>query len=190
MPHHLSADGPKSSRGLEISARRRRRWDVEIAAIALEQRGLVTLEQLRALGIEESTIANRVAAGRMHRIHGRVLAVGHVALTIEARMLAAALACGPQAVLSHRSAAALWGIRADPCKTIDVTAPGRRGRSPEGIVAHRDGALRSVDCTAFMGIPCTTVERTLLDLAAVVHIGELRGLLPRQRCCVSSISLS
>jgi len=87
--------------------------------------------------------------------------------------MAAVLACGPQAVLSHRSAAALWGLRKDR-QLIDVTAPKRRGRAPRGISAHRDGSLLDADRTVLRGIPCTTVPRTLLDLAAVVPIEELR----------------
>ncbi len=88
--------------------------------------------------------------------------------------MAAVLACGPGAVLSHRSAAALWGLRKDRRPTTDVTAPNRRGRAPRGISAHRDGSLIDADRTVLHGIPCTTVPRTLLDLAAVVHIEELR----------------
>jgi very-short-patch-repair endonuclease len=85
------------------------------------------------------------------------------------------IACGPRAVLSHRSAAALWGLRRDSRSRIDVTAPSRRGRAPAGIDAHRDGSLRPVDRTEERGIPCTSVARTLLDLAGVVSPRELRN---------------
>jgi hypothetical protein len=88
--------------------------------------------------------------------------------------MAAVLACGPGAVLSHRSAAALWGLREDRRSSIDVTAPNRRGRIPRGIDAHRDGSLTSADRAENNGIPCTIVARTLLDLAAVVPVWELR----------------
>jgi hypothetical protein len=88
--------------------------------------------------------------------------------------MAAVIACGPDAVLSHRSAASLWGIREDGRSRIDVTAPGRRGRIPAGIDAHRHGFLRPPDRTFHEGIPCTSVSRTLLDLAAVVSPRELR----------------
>ena len=88
--------------------------------------------------------------------------------------MAAVLACGPDAVLSHRSAADLWGLRPDRRNSIDVTAPGRRGRSPRGIEAHRHGSLRTSDVTRVNGIPCTTVERALLDLAAVIPVWQLR----------------
>jgi very-short-patch-repair endonuclease len=88
--------------------------------------------------------------------------------------MAAVLACGQGAVLSHRSAAALWGLYEDSRSTIDVTAPNRRGRIPKGIDAHRDGSLTSADRTVSHGIPCTSVARTLLDFAAVAPIWELR----------------
>jgi hypothetical protein len=88
--------------------------------------------------------------------------------------MAAVLACGLGAVLSHRSAAALWGLRESSRSRIDVTAPGRRGRIPEGIDAHRHGFLTAADRTSVDGIPCTSISRTLLDLAAVVSYRELR----------------
>jgi hypothetical protein len=90
--------------------------------------------------------------------------------------MAAVLACGPGAVLSHRSAALLRGIRREERKgePVHVIAPNRRGRSPAGIVAHRDGTLRPQDRTRWKGIPVTTVERTLVDLAGSEPIEALR----------------
>jgi hypothetical protein len=89
--------------------------------------------------------------------------------------LAAVLACGPDAVLSHRSAAAHWGIQSDSRDRIDVTAPGRRGRHPRGIDAHRAGSLRPADKTVERGVPCTTLARTLLDFAGVASLREVRN---------------
>lgn len=89
--------------------------------------------------------------------------------------MAAVLACGPGAALSHRSAGALWGMRTTSADSpIDVTAPNRRGRTPRGIVAHRHGSLVAKDRTTVRGIPTTTPERTLLDLAGVIPVWELR----------------
>jgi very-short-patch-repair endonuclease len=107
-------------------------------------------------------------------VHYGAYAVGHVPLTREARYMAAVLACGPGAVLSHRSAADLWGIRESRRARIDVTAPGRRGRAPRGVDAHRDGSLVVADRMIVNGIPCTSVARALLDFAAVEPIHELR----------------
>jgi very-short-patch-repair endonuclease len=98
-------------------------------------------------------------------------------MDLNRQRMAAVLACGPNAVLSHRSAAALWGIRDDSRALIDVTAPRRRGRIPDGIDAHRDHCLAGEDRTTFKGFPCTSLERTLLDLAAVVAVWELRKAL-------------
>lgn len=88
--------------------------------------------------------------------------------------MAAVLACGPDAVLSHRSAADLLGLRENRQTRIDVTAPGRRGRIPRGIDAHRNGSLLAADRTIVNDIPCTSVARTLLDFAAVEPLWELR----------------
>ncbi len=88
--------------------------------------------------------------------------------------MAAVLACGPEAVLSHRSAADLWELREAKRNRIDVTAPGRRGRAPAGIDAHREGSLGAADRTEINGIPCTSVVRTLLDFAGVESVWQLR----------------
>jgi hypothetical protein len=120
-------------------------------------------------------VHQRAEAGRLHRLHQGVYAVGHTRLVREGRWLAAVLACGPEALLSHRSAAALWGLRPDSRSRIDVTAPGRRGRAPVAIDAHRHGSLRPDDRAVVRDIPCTSVARTLLDLAAVVPQRDLRN---------------
>ena len=88
--------------------------------------------------------------------------------------MAAILACGPGAVLAHRSAAYLHGILEDSRDRVDVIAPNRRGRSPEGIAAHRDGTLAFADRTVIDGVPCTSLARTLLDIAATESPGTLR----------------
>lgn len=170
------ADGPKTSSYPVKSARRRREQGTDwmIARLATEQHGVVALWQLIELGLDQSFVEWRVDIGRMHRVHQGVYAVGHPLLTPHGHRMAAVLACGSEAVLSHQSAAALWGLRESSRSRIDVTAPGRRGRIPEGIDAHRHGFLTPADRTSVDGIPCTSVSRTLLDLAAVVSYRELR----------------
>jgi len=170
----MPADGPISPAGADNSARRRgssARWDAEIARIAEVQHGLVSLDQLRSLGVGRKTAHERVRCGVLHPVHEGVFAVGHSRLSREGGYLAAVLACGPAAVLSHRSAAVLWGLleERNHGQAIDVMAPNRRGRTPVGIASHRNGTLCDADRTALRGIPCTNVPRTLLDLAAVVH---------------------
>jgi predicted transcriptional regulator of viral defense system len=180
------ADGPKSPTSsvssirhdsdFDISARRLRprRWDLNIAALANRQHGLVTLVQLEDLGMDRRTASARVMAGRLHRVHDGVFAVGYPRLSSDAVLMAAVLACGPGAVLSHGSAATLWGFWKEGGNKVHVIAPNRRGRSPQGIAAHRDGWLPATDVTEVHGIPCTTVARTLLDQAAILKPWELR----------------
>jgi very-short-patch-repair endonuclease len=126
------------------------------------------------LEIGKGAASKRVAAGRLYRVHEGVFAVRYPLLSPNGKRLAAVLACGPNAVLSHRSAAALWRLCGDRRVSVDVTAPNRRGRIPEGIDAHRAGSLSLADRTSLHGIPCTNVARTLLDLAGVVSVWELR----------------
>jgi very-short-patch-repair endonuclease len=175
-PKH-PADGPIGPVRLDLSARRRgsaARWDHDIAQLAARQHGVISFEQLRLLGMGKTTVQWRIEVGALHRVHRGVYAVRHPRLTSYGRRMAAVLACGPDAVLSHRSAAELWELRNYRWEAIDVIAPNRRGRAPKGICAHRDGSLTPADRTSLHGIPCTTVARTLLDLAAVVRVLELR----------------
>jgi very-short-patch-repair endonuclease len=101
-------------------------------------------------------------------LHRGVYAVGHGALRPEGRWLAAVLACGPGAVLSHRSAAALWDLRPATRPTIDVTAPRTRVGRP-GVDLHLSRCLESHHRTEHKRIPTTTIARTLVDLAAVLE---------------------
>lgn len=173
-PPKPPADGPKSELMGHLSARRRP--DRAIASLAADQHGVISLPQLRDIGIGKEAAYKRVGVGRLHPLYQGVYAVGHSALTPDGWKMAAVLACGPGAVLSHRSAAALWGLREDRRSVIDVTAPNRRGRIPKGIVAHRDGFLTPADRTELNGIPCTSVSRTLLDLAGSMPMREVRKI--------------
>jgi hypothetical protein len=139
--------------------------DVEIAALADRQHGVVPLAQLVALGLGPSAVRERVRAGRLHRIHRGVYSVGYSSLTAEGRWMAAVLACGEGAVLSHRSAAILWGLREGGGPRVEVTSRRRVGRTRAGILVHWRAGLDASDLTARDGIPCTSVARTLLDLA-------------------------
>jgi len=147
---------------------------LRISEIGERQHGIVTLDQLRRVGLSPSAVRSRVEEGSLYRVHEGVYAIGQPPMTREAQLMAAVLACGEGAVLSHRSAAALWQLRKDVDGSIDVTAPNRRGRFPRGIAAHRDGTLTAADCTVLHEIPCTSLARTLLDLAAVVPMWALR----------------
>jgi hypothetical protein len=143
--------------------------DALIAAIAERQHGVVARWQLLALGFGSRAIESRVKLRRLHSIHLGVYAVGHRKLTVQGRWMAAVLACGPGAVLSHRSAAALLGLLPYSGSRINVTVPARGRRSRPGIWVRTTTRLTAADVTTVDGIPVTSVVRTLIDLAAVVH---------------------
>ncbi len=127
------------------------------------------LQQLRGLGLSARAVSHRAARGRLHRIHRAVYAVGHPKLTGYGHWMAAVLACGPRAVLSHRSAAGLWGLRPDNRSKSDISLPSPSARAKQAIEVHRSVTLADVDITNVDGIPCTTVARTLVDLGDVVN---------------------
>lgn len=131
------------------------------------QHGVVARRQLVGGGLGPGAIAHRLRCGRLHPIHRGVYSVGHPLVSVRGRWLAAVLACGPGAVLSHRAAAALWELRASEAATIDVTVPslGGRRRRP-GIALHRVAWLPASEVTLHHAIPVTTPARTLLDLAS------------------------
>jgi very-short-patch-repair endonuclease len=138
--------------------------DGAIAAIAGRQHGVVTIAQLRAAGLSGAAVTRRIKAGRLHRIHRGVYAVGHPGLSREGQYMAAVLACGDGAVLSHGSAAALWELLRPEDEPVHVSLPspsGRRRRS--GIVVHRTTFAPS-ELTRRAEIPVTTPSRTILDL--------------------------
>jgi predicted transcriptional regulator of viral defense system len=166
-------DGPKTQDRLEFSAHQHPR-DGEIARICHAQHGLVTLWQLEERGLTVQAVHERLLAGRLHRIHQGVYSLTPGVMTERGKFMAAVLACGSGAVLSHRSAAYLWGLVDTWEEPIDVTAPNRRGRSPQGVAAHRDGSLQPIDKTTLHGVPCTSVARTLLDFASVAPEWEVR----------------
>jgi predicted transcriptional regulator of viral defense system len=141
--------------------------DARLARFAARHHGVVSVGQLRSLGFDRDAIARRVEAGRLHRLHRGVYAVGHTIVPPRGRWLAAVLACGDGAVLSHRTAAAHWGIRPSAAARIDVTVPHTSGvRSTQAIVVHR--SRRPIERVTRDGIPVTTAGRTLADLATAL----------------------
>jgi very-short-patch-repair endonuclease len=124
---------------------------------------VVGRRQLLELGLSRDAIAGRVRRGQLHQLHPGVYAVGYRSVGGKGRWMAAVLYCGPGAVLSHRSAAALWGLTSSGA-TVAVTVP-RRSRSSRSIQRHFS-LLPADEVTVRDGIPVTTVPRTLLDRAA------------------------
>lgn len=135
--------------------------DQRLAALARRQRGYVKRQQLLALGENADAIDYRISVGRLIPVHAGVYAVGHLPTLPQDRAFAAALACGPGAVLSHGTAAAVWGIFSTWATPFEVTAPGRRRR--RGIRIHR-AALNPADKTVQLGLPVTSPARTVLDM--------------------------
>src|SRR5690242_8892043 len=103
--------------------------DLRIDEIASRQHGAVTLRQLEGAGLTRFGVAKRTERGRLHRIHRGVYAVGHRALSLHGRFMAAVLACGDGAVLSHVSAAVLWELLKPIDGPVHVTVPSYSGRS-------------------------------------------------------------
>jgi len=154
------------------AVKRHDRWPNRgIAKLAGRQHGVVARCHLLELGLSRHEIGHRLAGGSLIPVHRGVHAVGHRRLSREGRWMAALLAIGPDGVLSHRSAAALWGIRTTARERVDVTVP-RALRSQSGIELHRSG-LPADETTVRGGIPVTTPPRTLLDLAAVIPRHQL-----------------
>ena len=144
------------------------RW---IAAIAGARHGVIGRAQLLRGALTAREIDHRVATGKLHVIHAGVYSVGHPLLSQEGRWMAAVLAAGEEGVLSHRSAGAVWGICADDPVATETTSPGRHDRRA-GLRPHR-GTPADDETTLHRGIPVTTIDRTLIDLAAVLPFHRL-----------------
>jgi len=149
--------------------------DARIAALAEGQHGVVSRRQLEHLGAGRRSIEVRLRLGRLHRLHRGVYAVGHRRRSPETRWLAAVLACGPEACLSHRSAAALWGLRSASGGLIDVTTP-HKSHNREAIRRHFSLLLPDEigECD---GIPVTSVPRTIFDMAAISRSEVVESML-------------
>jgi very-short-patch-repair endonuclease len=166
--------------------------DAEVARIGARQHGVIALKQLEAAGLTRYAVAKRANKGSLHRIHQGVYAVGHSGLSLHGRFMAAVLACGEGAVLSHTSAAVLWELLKPLDGPAHISVPSTSGRSRRrGIHLHRTpslavrppslaepspspsysqqeggrgGRLSSNLTTHRANIPVTTVPRTLEDL--------------------------
>ena len=148
----------------------REAW-AQIAELAALQHGVIARFQLISLGLRESAIDHCLQASQLHLVHRGVYALGHSRLSRRGHWLAAVLAAGPGAVLSHRFAAASWNLVAPPSGRIEVTAP-RRLKPNERYLAHHS-LLPDDEITVVDGIPVTTVNRTLMDLAARSTLQQL-----------------
>jgi very-short-patch-repair endonuclease len=158
----------------------RAKGDLVIARIAGRQHGVVSVEQLRRARLDKRATARRVQSGRLHSLHRGVYAVGHSQVSFEGRCMAAVLALGDGAVVSHLSAAAIWEMRQPSDGAIDVTVHGDGGRRKRrGIRIHRSSSLIAGVATRRHGIAVTTPKRTLRDLHATSSLPVYRTAVRR-----------
>jgi Protein of unknown function (DUF559) len=148
--------------------------DLRVAAKAAGQWSVLSLDELRACGLSRNAVAVRVTRGWLHPWYRGVYAVGHANPPLEGRFLAAVKACGPDAVLSHFSAAALLGLVRWDGRPPEVTVVGSATRVQRGIRVHRTEALDPVDVGLHQGITITSPARTLVDLAGALDYRRLR----------------
>lgn len=138
-----------------------------LAAVARSQKALFTLEQARDAGYSLREIQHRRETGRWDQVHSGVYRVAGAPASWDQRVLAACLAAGSGAVVSHRSAARLWCIDESGRPHVELTVPAGRYHRLDGVVVHRSTDLGASGITARNGIPVTTPARTLVDLGAV-----------------------
>lgn len=137
--------------------------DPLIAQISARQHGNITLKQLVAAGVSRQMVAYRVRLGRLFPVFRNVYAVGRPPRTPLERACAAVLACGPTALLSHASAASLWGFQTAWTAPFHVTTAA--DRRPAGVRTHRSVRLTRAERRRQLGIAVTSPARTLLDWA-------------------------
>jgi very-short-patch-repair endonuclease/predicted transcriptional regulator of viral defense system len=153
------------------SSRGQRIW-----ALATEQHGVVSRQQLVALRVHPDAIKHRIARGRLHRLRRGVYAVGSPQVSREGHWMAALLCCGAHSVLSHRTAAELWGLQIgqrSERQPVDVCVPGEQRYRRAGIRIHRSVRLPAADLTHRNRLPVTSPIRTLIDLASELPASTL-----------------
>lgn len=139
--------------------------------LARAQHGVITRSQLLERGYSRTAIEHRLAKGRLHPLHAGVYAVGFPELSRHGHWIAAVLACGPEAALSHASAAALFGFQGpEPILTVSVDS--RRAVRRPGLQVHRVEFGRG-DTGMYERIPVTSPARTLIDLATELPLLRL-----------------
>jgi very-short-patch-repair endonuclease len=141
-------------------------------AVAAAQHGLVTRGQLLSLGFSAKAIEHRVRVGRLHRVHRGVFAVGHPSLPPPAHQAAALLYAGDDTLLSHESAAAVWGLTST-LSFVAITVIGRHVRSQPELRVHQVKALDIRDVRIHRGFPVTAPARTLIDCATSPTIDRM-----------------
>lgn len=155
-------DGPLA-KAIEPTA-----FDARLADLAGRQHGVATVAQMREFGLGPRGVQHRAARGKLHRVHRGVYAVGHARLSGDGTRMAAVLACGDRALLSHLSAAVIWGLMRSASGRYHVTTPDRGRKSSPGLIVHRTRHIAADESAILRGIPVTSVARTLVDLAGML----------------------
>jgi very-short-patch-repair endonuclease len=150
----------------------------ELASLARRQHGVVSIRQLQRLGYSHQSVSRAAAAGRLHRLHLGVYAVGHMDLSLQGRCLAGVLASGPGALLSHFSAAWLLELLTTSPIPVHVTTPLPR-KQRGALRLHHSRTLTEADRGLRQMIPVTSIARTSLDLAPLVRFRSLRRMVRR-----------
>ena len=140
--------------------------------VAERQLALITTRQLHTAGLPRGSVEWRVANGSLHPRFRGVYLIGHPIPVPGAAELAAVLACGERAFVSHRSAAVVWGLVETPGDAVDVTVVRRRSRSRDGLRVHRVEALADADQSERRGIPVTAPARTVIDFTSTAGAEE------------------
>lgn len=143
--------------------------------LARRQHGVIARAQLLELGVHPQAIKHRLANGRLHSLWRGVYGMGRPEVGRYGRWMAAVLTCGPEAVLSHETAAALWGIRRASLDLIEVSVPFPIDRRRPGIRVHRRANLDPTDVGRLRGIPVTQPICTLVDLAVRLSANRLEA---------------
>jgi hypothetical protein len=141
--------------------------DGRVHQVASKQRFLITRSQVLTLGGSDAGINRRVSSGQWQMVQPGVYQVDQRRPEWEDKVLSAVLAAGNGAVASHRAALVLWGLDGISSAPIEITAPYSHSPVPLGTIVHR--TRRPAEATSIAGVPVTTVERTLLDIAAVLR---------------------
>jgi very-short-patch-repair endonuclease len=154
------------------------RRERDLARLAARQHGVVSRKQLDSLGFTRGQIDRRVAQGRLYRLVHHAYAVGHRSIPERSHLLAALMSLGPTAFLSHRTSAAVWGLRAVNLHAIELTVPGSGGRRRSGLTLHRcqDEPHRD-DVRRHVELRVSSVPRLLIELASREEPKELERLI-------------
>lgn len=164
----------KRNHGTERDEARKR-----VADLATAQGGVVSLDQLREEGVSAKVAGDQSRTGSLHRVHRGVYTVGHRSINRATHLRAALLACGEGAVVSHATAAAFWGLYDKWPRLVDVTVPVEAGRKIDGVRCRRCRYPLEEEVMVEHGVRCTTVARTLVDLAGIWGVASLRKAVER-----------